>query len=174
MGIRLRDIASKIEQIVFRCAKFLSVIGYIALGASCLLICVDVMLRYFWAKPIPGGYNLNEFLLVAIIASPLALCQWEKSHVRVDLLTGKVGEKTRTIMELVTLVLVLPLFAMAVWTGAAEASRALLTGDYIQGLVHYPIWPAKSLVPLGISCLCVVLIIDIVHCARACFKHKTS
>src|SRR5262245_38163561 len=49
------------------------------------LTCVDVVGRYFFNRPVPGGFELTEILLVALIFAGLPLVSLRNEHVTVDL-----------------------------------------------------------------------------------------
>ena len=51
-----------------------------------LLTCVDVVGRYFFNKPVTGGFEMTEMLLAALIFAGLPLVTLRGEHVMVDLL----------------------------------------------------------------------------------------
>jgi len=173
IGGTLQSISGWIERLISTLARWLLAAGVVALAASMCLTCVDVVLRYLFSKPLPGSMHLVEFLQVAIIALPLAYCQQTKAHIRVDLITGRLHRIPRAVMELLTTVAALTLFSLVAWTGAEEAWRAIEIGAYVQALVNYPLWPAKCFLFIGTSCLCLRLMIDVVHNAQDVFKPQT-
>lgn len=161
------------ELLVNRCARFLNILAIGAVAIAMLLTTVDALLRYIFSAPIPGGYHLIEFLLVAIIAFPLAIGQIEKAHIRVDMLISRIHGKTLIIIELLTIFLALLLFVLATYTTAQEAWRSLSRGDYAPGLIHYPIWPSKAFIPLGTGCFSLRLMVDVVHHVQELFGRRT-
>jgi len=63
-------------------------LGYVAavvMFCLMLLTCVDVVGRYFLNKPLPGGFELTEMLLAALIFAGLPLVSLRNEHVTVDL-----------------------------------------------------------------------------------------
>ena len=50
-----------------------------------LLPCVDVVGRYFFNKPVTGGFELTEMLLAALIFAGLPLVTLRGDHITVDL-----------------------------------------------------------------------------------------
>ena len=63
-------------------------LGYVAavvMFCLMLLTCVDVVGRYFFNKPLPGGFELTEILLAALIFAGLPLVSLRNDHVTVDL-----------------------------------------------------------------------------------------
>ena len=64
-------------------------LGYFAavvLFCLMMLTCVDVVGRYFFSKPVPGGFEITEMLLAALIFAGLPLVTLRDDHVTVDLL----------------------------------------------------------------------------------------
>jgi TRAP-type transport system small permease protein len=65
------------------------VLGYFAalvLFALMALTCIDVIGRYFFARPIYGGFEMTEMLLAALIFAGLPLVTLRDDHVTVDVL----------------------------------------------------------------------------------------
>jgi len=50
-----------------------------------LLTCVDVVGRYFFNKPVTGGFELTEILLASLIFAGLPLVTLRGDHITVDL-----------------------------------------------------------------------------------------
>ena len=64
------------------------VLGYVAamvMFGLMALTCVDVVGRYFLNRPVPGGFELTEILLAALIFAGLPLVSLRDEHVTVDL-----------------------------------------------------------------------------------------
>ncbi|MFC1915958.1 TRAP transporter small permease subunit [Chloroflexota bacterium] len=136
---------------------------YIALGGiaiSGLMTGVDVVARYIFNSPVPGVYQLQEMLLIAMIALPMAFCQQKGKHIRVDIFLSMFKGKARPAFELLTVIIALVLFALATYITAVSAWQSLLAKDYAEGLIRYPLWPAKTLIPIGTGSLCLRLIVD--------------
>ena len=63
-------------------------LGYVAAAVMlCLMLltCVDVVGRYFFNKPVTGGFELTEMLLAALIFAGLPLVTLRGDHITVDL-----------------------------------------------------------------------------------------
>lgn len=64
----------------------LGTIAAVVLFAMMALTCVDVIGRYFFAKPIFGGFELTEMMLAAMIFLGLPLVTLRNEHITVDVL----------------------------------------------------------------------------------------
>ena len=63
-------------------------LGVVAAGLMfCLMVltCVDVVGRYFFNKPVTGGFEMTEMLLAALIFAGLPLVTLRGDHITVDL-----------------------------------------------------------------------------------------
>ena len=154
-------------------ATFLNYGAMVAIALSILLTIADATLRYAFSSGIPGSYHLTEFLLVAIIALPLARCQIIHSHIRVDILIHRIHGRALHIIEFVSLVLAFSLFAIAVYTTGENAVIAFVKGDFERGIINYPLWPAKSFVPIGIGVFCLTLLVEIFRHAKGIIKPQS-
>jgi TRAP-type C4-dicarboxylate transport system permease small subunit len=66
----------------------LSVLAAVLLFALMTLTCVDVVGRYFFSRPVAGGFELTEMLLASLIFTGLPLVTIRNEHVTVDVLDG--------------------------------------------------------------------------------------
>ena len=67
-------------------APALGVLAAIVLFAMMTLTCVDVVGRYFFDRPIFGGFELTEMALAAMIFLGLPLVTLRNEHITVDVL----------------------------------------------------------------------------------------
>ncbi len=78
-----RDPFGRLERIV---TVTLGSLCAAVLFAMMMLTCIDVVGRYFFSKPIYGGFEITEMLLAALIFSGLPLVTLRNDHVTVDVL----------------------------------------------------------------------------------------
>jgi TRAP-type C4-dicarboxylate transport system permease small subunit len=69
-------------------APALGIIAAAVLFAMMTLTCVDVVGRYFFSKPIFGGFELTEMMLAAMIFVGLPLVTLRSEHITVDVFDG--------------------------------------------------------------------------------------
>jgi len=67
-------------------APALGILSAIVLFGMMVLTCVDVVGRYFLAKPIFGGFEITEMALAAMIFLGLPLVTLRNEHITVDVL----------------------------------------------------------------------------------------
>ena len=135
------------------------------------LTTIDVALRYIFNHPLPGVYELQEFMLVGAVFLGLAYIQSLKGHIYVDLFTNRFSERGQAILAVISHAISFLIFALITWQGGLRAWTALVTGQSREGLISYPLWPAKCMLTIGSGFFCLRLAMDIV---MDCFKLQNT
>ncbi|WNJ96227.1 TRAP transporter small permease [Vibrio ruber] len=98
------------------------VVGLIGRSVSYLLpvlasiVAYEVFARYVIDKPTIWGYDTSLFLFGYIAALGGAYAQQREAHINVDIVHGKVSEKTRRIFDLITAVLAIGFLVVMIKT----------------------------------------------------------
>jgi TRAP-type C4-dicarboxylate transport system permease small subunit len=121
-----------------------------------LLTVGDVMGRSFFNKPIPGTFELSEYMLAVIVLLGAAYTQQVKGHVGVDFLTSRYSAKTQALLQSVTTLAGLLIIAILVWQGYLEGIHEKAVSDQLR----VPQWPFKLLVAVGGLLLWLELLLD--------------
>lgn len=127
-----------------------------------LTVVIDVSTRMI-RVPVKGAYDMGEILMVCITYTALAYTQYEKGHIRVDILLSRLPKRAIQVIDVLThmacaSVAFLITYAMAgrVWSiiiGAGPAPVSLL--------LAIPIWPFLVVVTVGSALLGLELIVDV-------------
>jgi TRAP-type C4-dicarboxylate transport system permease small subunit len=126
-----------------------------------LLTVGDVVGRSFFNKPIPGTFELSEYMLAVIILLGAAYTQQVKGHVGVDFLTSRYSPRTQAVFQFVTTIASLFIIAILVWYGYIEG----LHEKAVSGQLRIPQWPFKLLVAAGGLLLWLELVLDLISSA---------
>jgi len=118
---------------------------------------VDVILREAFNKPIAGIIELSELAVVMITFLGLAYTQLQRGHVRVEVLLSRFSDRTQSRMNIIDLLLALAFFALLTYVSGQLAMKSVLIREIRYGLIPFPIWPAKIMVPVGTFLLCLQL-----------------
>jgi TRAP-type C4-dicarboxylate transport system permease small subunit len=122
-----------------------------------LLTFADVMLRGLFNKPIPGTFDLSQYLLAIFILLGAAYTQQVKGHVRVDFVTSRLSPRLQVGCEIITTILSLFIIAIVVWQGWVAG----ITEKTVSDQLRIPQYPFKLLVAVGGSLLWLELLIDL-------------
>lgn len=140
-----------------------NVAGGIILTAMMLLVTGDVLGRYLFNSPIHGTTEITEFMMVGLLYFTLAHTQALKAHIRVDMLVSLFSPRARLICEEITYFLGFILLALITWQSLVSAIQAWKIGETTFGLILFPLFPAKVLIPIGCFIVCLRLILDFFH-----------
>lgn len=110
-----------------------------------LLTVADVVGRAFFDKPIPGSFELSEYMLSVLILLGAAYTQQVKGHVGVDFLTKRFSPRLQDICAVVTTLACLFIVSILVWQGYVDAMAETAVSDQLR----IPQRPFKMLVAVG-------------------------
>lgn len=122
-----------------------------------LLTFADVMLRGFFNKPIPGTFEISQYMLAVFILLGAAYTQQVKGHVGVDFITSRLSPRLRAICEIVTTLLSLFIIAIVIWQGWVEG----ITEKAVSDQLRIPQYPFRVLVAVGGFLLWLELLVDL-------------
>ena len=147
----------KAKKGIQRLNLYVSMAGMSLLIPLMLLTTSDVIGRGFFRKPIPGSFELSEYMLAVFILLGAAYTQQVKGHVGVDFITSKLSPRLRAVCEIVTTVLSLFIIAIVIWQGFLEGIRERTVSD----MLRIPQYPFRLLVAIGGFLLWLELLIDL-------------
>ena len=123
---------------------------------------LDVILRYIFNAPLPEMFQLTEFMMVAVVYLGIAYVQQLKDHIKIEIVTQWLPKKIQDALDLFGCLVGLVIFAIITWQSGRLAWEAWETQDYTMGLVQFPLWPAKTILSVGIGLFCLRLFLDII------------
>jgi TRAP-type C4-dicarboxylate transport system permease small subunit len=88
-----------IERSVYKLTLVMGIISAIGLTSMMLISVYDILMRFFFAKPIYGVYELVGMLLVLTSTFGMALCQKDKAHITITLITDMLPPRLKSITE---------------------------------------------------------------------------
>ena len=126
-----------------------------------LLTTGDVVGRKFFAKTIPGAFEISQYLLAVFILMGAAYTQQMKGHVGVDFVTSRFSPRGRALCEIFTTLLSLFIIAILVWEGWVEGVKERTVSD----MLRIPQYPFRLLVSIGGFLLWLELLINLIESA---------
>lgn len=151
-----------VDHLLDRLSRSLAALSAISLIAVALILIFDVVHRNLTGRSVAGAFELIETIIVMIAFLGFMHAERTRTNVRMTLVTdrmsARLAEPARFAGSLVTLVVV-AWFSYATWmTAIASTAR----GEFTQGLVAYPTWPAKIIVAVGFTALTLQVAADTV------------
>jgi TRAP-type mannitol/chloroaromatic compound transport system permease small subunit len=146
--------------------KVIHILGGIAAASTLaimILTTLDVVGRYIIGSPLKGNVEISEILFLSAVYLGLSYTHLFREHVGVDLFISHLSKRTRLFLETIMLLLALFTYGVLAWRGAGAFWTSVETGEYRWGLISIPLWPARLMIPLGVSALCLKFITEIVR-----------
>jgi TRAP-type C4-dicarboxylate transport system permease small subunit len=141
----------------------------LGMAASAILFCmmtltfVDVVLRYVFNRPLRGGFEVTELMLLVLIFAGLPLVTHAGEHVTMDLIDRWLGARARNaltrLMEAVSAAL---MFALT-WFMWIKATRVAGYGDTTDVL-------RIAVAPFVYFMVAMILLSGLIHLYRALAK----
>ena len=132
------------------------------------LTVADVIGRSLVNKPIPGTFELSEYMLAVIVLLGAAYTQQVKGHVAVDFFTGRCAHRPRAALDALTGAASLFVVGILVWQGAVAGIDEKTVSDQLR----IPQWPFRLLVAAGGLLLWLELALDLIDSARSALGRK--
>ena len=151
--------ARSLEKFANPLSRIADSVGRAILALMVLLITVDVVLRYFFNRPIKGSYELVEFMMVLLVFLGLAYTQTKKRHVSITLFTGKLSPGQMAVIGSATYLLCLIIFSMITWRCLLQA-EALRANGTSSDVLFIPNFPFMWVVVFGSALLSLIFLID--------------
>jgi len=139
----------------------------ITLGTSFLIITIFLNVtniggRYLFREPIKFTYELTGLLMVLLISLGWPRTTEVKGHVSVDILTSRLPNAVKRVLELITLMMGLSSFIVMAWSSVLTALQYRQMGSCTD-LLQIPYFPVGLLMALGSFLVSVILLFQFVH-----------
>jgi TRAP-type C4-dicarboxylate transport system permease small subunit len=108
--------------------KALKVLGAVCLVGMTLLTFIDVVGRYF-GHPVFGSVEMVGFMATLAVAMALPYTHHVQGHIGVEILVRLLPERARVLIDVVTGLLGLTLFAIVTWQMTLYASDMRASGE---------------------------------------------
>ena len=156
------ELGRSAEQWVSRINRILNYLAMGVLVSMMLLTVADVILRYFFAKPIVGSVELTEYMLIPIIFLALPWCTIKGGNPKVDIIVGKLPARVRTIFESVTCLLSIGVCFLLCWQSFFEAGN-VWEAHRASEFLNIPASPFYFVMAIGFTALFFTLIILLIR-----------
>lgn len=128
-----------ISKIALKLSLYLDYLARVIWFLVMLLVVGNIITRAF-GFPIPGTFELVEFMASLAIALSLAYCAAQGGHVATTFLIEKLSEKGQAIADTFIELIILAFLGLAVWRLSNYAATIKITGQVAQTtqISYYP------------------------------------
>ncbi len=132
----------------------------IILGLVTLLVCIDIVMRYFFNKPIQGALESCEYGLLFLTLLAASWLVRKDKHVRMELLLHKLKPVTQAYVNGVTSILCVLICAFITYYGVLVVIDRFQTGHRLTTTLEPLSYPLMSIIPLCFFLLTLQFIIS--------------
>jgi TRAP-type C4-dicarboxylate transport system permease small subunit len=149
---------NRLERFVYFVSRWLNWVGAAALIIMLILVCGNILGRVF-SHPIKGVFELVGFLGGALSACAMGFTQMRRGHISVEIVIIRVRPRIRAIIESITSIISVVLFALIAWQHAEFATATWKAGEVSETL-KIPFFHLIYGVAFGCAVFCLVLLVD--------------
>ena len=114
------------------------------------VVFVDVLLRYFFSKPLLFADDFSVYCMVYIAFVGAALTLKMRRHIMVDLLYLRLPRKVQLWLDVMTTLLGTLIICIITWQSAAWVHYTYKSGFISPGILEEPMWIPMAVVPIGL------------------------
>ena len=141
-----------VRVVIQKFGEVLVIISALALFFMMLAMFSDAMGRKF-VGAVPGAFETCSALLVVVMFLALAYAQRHGRHIAIDVITRFLPKRVQNILTGVGAVLGAACFALLAWYSWREAWHCTQVNEVWSGIIDYPVWPFRWVVPVGSAAL---------------------
>jgi len=133
-------------------------------------VCLNILARIGgpgYSFTIPSYADFAGYFLATASFMALAHTLRHGTHIRVNLVIGRLGDRGRWVLELAALAIGAAAALFASWFAVKLLLESLHYGDKSTGMIAVPIWIPQCAMVAGLVLLAVALIDTLVESARA-------
>lgn len=145
--------------------------GVIVLAAMMFLTATDVILRYIFNRPVPGSYELQEFMMSIMLAVGIGYCGFLKGHISVDIFISHLKPRAQSCLNAFHYFVGFVLFAAVCWQTAIEG-LSMYSRQLESSVLSIPKYPFYFVLVFGAAVLCVVFFYNFLESLLAVGKWK--
>lgn len=123
-----------------------AIITAVTLTLATIIVNLNVIMRYFFRKPLFWGEEVATGMFVWTVFVGSAYAYRKHAHLGVDILVNAMPEKVRAVIKVVMDVLELFVLAMLTYVSVSYVAN---TFDKLSNTLRLPSWYVSAAVPLG-------------------------
>ncbi len=127
------------------------VISAAALFGLVLMITADTLFRYALLKPFPATVEISQLVEPYVIFLPMAFALAAGSHVRVTMLTGRMGPRAAFLSDCLTYLIGVGFFATMTYISWISFWSSYVINETVLAAITLYWWAGKLGMPLGMA-----------------------
>lgn len=149
---------------------FLAVFAGILVIFMMLAVDSEIVMRYFWGRPIVWVTEITEYCLLFITFLSAAWLLKRDKHVRMDLVLNKLEPNVRAISNIITSILGALVCLALTWFGTWVTIESFQLGYAMSSELETPEFIILSIIPIGSF----MLFIQFLRMAYGLFRYRRT
>jgi len=163
---------SRLDRLLLPIERVMALASGLAAFSLMFLAAWSVTGRKFFGSPLLGYVDYIQLLMPLIAIFGVSYVQRDGTHIRMDIIIGRLLGRVLWLIEMIMVILVLLLMIGLIWGSWAHFERSFDFGSPMWSRdstidVGAPVWPSKILVPIAFAVLSARLVIQIIGYGRA-------
>lgn len=147
--MKFSDLSRKISRILDAVIKVLCWIGSGALAVMVMVVVINVLGRFLFKKPVLGAVEMVGLLTVIVVFCVLAFTESQRAHITVDIISGRLRGRPKTILASVMCFLGSAFFIIMGWQGWELMCSNLFPTIRTSGVLSIPFAPFMFIMAIG-------------------------
>lgn len=165
------------ERLFFPLNKHLNKIAMAILVILMLLTVGDVIGRKLVGRvpllqPIPGTFELTEFMMVLIVFAAIGYTQTRGEHIAIDVFTAKLPPRIRAAVDSFVYLVSLIIASLVTWQSVVFAQRLFREQD-VSGVLKIPLYPFFIVVAAGMLVYSLALLVCLLRSLAKVDQHES-
>lgn len=139
----------KITAIFDQTLNLLAILAVVLIVFIMLAVGTDVVMRYFFSKPMIWVGEISEYSLLFITFLGAAWLLRNEGHVRMDLVLNRLGPRAQAVLNLITSIISAIVCLIIVFYSARATLEAFQTGYFLAAALDVPMGPLLLIIPIG-------------------------
>jgi TRAP-type transport system small permease protein len=140
--------------------RVLLAIAAAVLALMMFLTATDVLLRYVFNRPLPGAYELVEYMMALIVPFSIVYCAEQKSHVAVDLIMDHMPRRFQKYAAIGVTLITLAFTVLITWQNILYIGETYAS-KVTSAVLLIPAYPFVAPVAIGIGSVAVILLVQL-------------
>jgi len=143
-------------------AKVLLAVSAAVLAMMMLLTAMDVVMRYVFRMPIPGAFELAEYMMAFIIPFAIAYCAERNNHVSVELFFNKLPKNIQKALHSIISALTMAFAALMTWQNI-EYIGETYSDHLTSSVLLIPTYPFIVPVSIGLGIYTLIILLRLLQ-----------
>jgi TRAP-type transport system small permease protein len=176
MTMNIDSVVEWVEQVVSVPNRALHWVSMVVLFVMMFLSVGDVVGRYLSGiipgfGPIPGSFELTEFMLAVIVLTAIGYTQMKDEHISIELLIERFPPRTRAIIDSITNFLSLAMYMLVTWR-MIKYAQLLYESHDVSGVLRLPVYPFLIVAAIGTFLFCLAMLSSFLRTLRKAVRNE--